>query len=59
MAFDFRYYDSISVREDTNNNNEFTVEMNVSYAKLARSVLMPLKKENGIWKMDILHMLEQ
>lgn len=48
IALDFRYYDSIKVKQEENNG--LLVELMVSYGKFTASTLMELKKENNIWK---------
>ncbi|MFJ7826691.1 hypothetical protein [Psychrobacillus sp. NPDC096623] len=48
IALDFRYYDSIRVKQE--DSNGLLVELMVSYGKFTASTLMELKKENYIWK---------
>ncbi|MFV8830383.1 hypothetical protein [Alkalihalobacterium sp. APHAB7] len=57
-TLDFRYYDSIKVREDNKTENEVAVEMGVNFGLFYATEMLGLKKEDGIWKMDILHLLE-
>lgn len=55
---DYRYYNSIKVKEDTKTENEVVVEMNVSLGIFQATIVYGLKKQNDIWKMDILHLME-
>ncbi|QOR64983.1 hypothetical protein IM538_14160 [Cytobacillus suaedae] len=55
---DFRYYNSIKVREDNKKENEVVVEMNVSLGIFQSTIVYMLKKQNDIWKIDILHLME-
>lgn len=48
IALDFRYYDSIKVKQE--DSNGLLVELMVSYGRFTASTLMELKKENDIWK---------
>lgn len=57
-TIDFRYYNSIKVKEDNKTENEVVVELNVSLGIFQASIVYMLKKQNDIWKMDILHLME-
>ncbi|MER2172628.1 MAG: hypothetical protein ABS938_18585 [Psychrobacillus psychrodurans] len=48
IALDFRYYDSINIKQE--DSNGLLVELMVSYGNFTASTLMELKKENDIWK---------
>ena len=48
IALDFRYYDSIKIKQD--DSNRLLVELTVSYGRFTASTVMELKKENDIWK---------
>lgn len=48
IALDFRYYDSIKVKQE--DKNGILVELMVSYGSFTVSTLIELKKENDIWK---------
>jgi len=48
IALDFRYYDSIKIKQE--DSNGLVVELKVSYGRFTASTLMELKKENNIWK---------
>lgn len=55
-TLDFRYYDSIEVKEANDPENEIAVEIGVSFGLFHSKEVLGLKNENGIWKMDILHL---
>lgn len=48
IALDFRYYDSIQVKQEESNG--LLVELLVTYGRFTATTLMELKKENDIWK---------
>lgn len=48
IALDFRYYDSIKVKQE--DKNGLLVELMVTYRSFTATTLMELKKENDIWK---------
>lgn len=48
LALDFRYYDSIKIKQE--DSNGLIVELSVSYGKFTASALMSVKKESNIWK---------
>ncbi|WP_216831769.1 hypothetical protein [Alkalihalobacterium elongatum] len=56
-TLDFRYYDLITVREDNNTENTVAVEIGVNFGLFHATEILELKKEDGIWKMNILHLL--
>ncbi|MGM7681388.1 hypothetical protein ACSVDA_04460 [Cytobacillus sp. Hm23] len=58
-AFDYRYYNSIEVNEENKTDNDVAVELSVEFGLYHTTVILILKKENGIWKMDILHLMEE
>lgn len=51
IALDFRYYDSIKIKQE--DSNGLLVELMVSYGRLTASTLMGLKKEKDTWKIEI------
>ncbi|MDF2066454.1 hypothetical protein [Bacillus sp. Cr_A10] len=53
MALDFRYYDTIKIKQE--DSNGLLVELTVSYGRFTASTLMELKKENDIWKIVLPH----
>lgn len=57
-VLDFRYYNTIKVREDNKSENEVAVEVSLNFGLYQSTEILGLKKEDGIWKMDILHLLE-
>lgn len=59
MALDFRYYDSVEVKQSSEDSNELTVEMNISFGRFTTLTSMEFKKQNDIWKVDLLHLLEK
>lgn len=59
MALDFRYYDSVEVKQNSEDSNELKVEMRISFGGFATLTSMELKKQNDIWKVDLLHLLEK
>ncbi|MFS1518554.1 hypothetical protein V1503_19135 [Bacillus sp. SCS-151] len=56
-TLDFRYYNSIEVSEENKTDNYASVEMSVDFGLFHPTVILGLKKENEIWKMDILHLV--
>ncbi|RPF50387.1 hypothetical protein [Aquisalibacillus elongatus] len=52
-TLDFRYYDSIKVRDENKTENQVAVEMSVDFGLYHHSVIYGLKKENEIWKMEL------
>lgn len=48
LALDFRYYDSIKIKQE--DSNGLLVELTVSLGRFTALTLMELKKENDIWK---------
>lgn len=57
-ALTFRNFDSIKVKEDTKTDTDVAVEINVSFGLYTSSIIYGLKKEMGVWKMDILHFFD-
>ncbi|MCH1627879.1 hypothetical protein [Fredinandcohnia quinoae] len=57
-TIDFRYYNSIKMREDNKTENTVAVEMSVIFGQFQATNLYELKKENEIWKMNILHLMK-
>ncbi|KAB8127382.1 hypothetical protein F9U64_17885 [Gracilibacillus oryzae] len=57
-TLDYRYYTSIKVKEDNKTENDAYVELTVSIGQYTSSIIYGLKKDSGIWKMDILHLME-
>jgi hypothetical protein len=53
-TLDFRYYDSIKVKEENKTENDVVVELSVNFGLFHPTVIYGLKREDGIWKMDIL-----
>lgn len=53
-AATFRYYHSIEVREENQTDKDAFVELRISYGKFNKSIIYGLKKEAGVWKMDML-----
>ncbi|KQL33702.1 hypothetical protein [Psychrobacillus sp. FJAT-21963] len=51
IALDFRYYDSIKIKQE--DSNGILVELMVNYGRYTVSTLMGLKKENDIWKIEL------
>lgn len=58
-TFKYRYYTSIKVKEDNKTDNETFVEITVSFGIYTSSTIYGLKKDNGVWKIDILPLMEQ
>ena len=56
IALDFRYYDSIKVKQE--DSNGLLVELMVNYGKFTATTLMELKKENEIWKIVLQDLLK-
>ena len=56
IALDFRYYDSIEVKQE--DSNGLLVEIMVNYGKFTATTLMELKKENDIWKIVLQDLLK-
>lgn len=54
----FRDYIFIKAREENKTENEVFVELNVGFGNYQSAIIYGLKKENEIWKMDILHLME-
>jgi hypothetical protein len=59
MALQYRYYDSIEVKEDTVKPNELTVEIKATIERFTGIILFGLKKESNVWKMDIYHLIKE
>lgn len=57
-TLDFRYYNTIKVREESQTENEVAVEIGVNFGLFHPTAILGLKKDDGIWKMDLLHLLE-
>lgn len=56
IALDFRYYDSIKIKQE--NSNGLLVELMVSYGSFTATTLMGLKKENETWKIELPDLLQ-
>ncbi|MFF5995026.1 hypothetical protein AAGS61_09745 [Lysinibacillus sp. KU-BSD001] len=54
----YRYYDSISVVEDTSNEEMKIVEMKISLGSSTYAITFAMLREDGIWKMDYYHLIE-
>jgi len=59
MALQYRYYDSIEVKEDTVKQNELTVEIKATIERFTGIIFYGLKKENNVWKMDIYDLIKE
>lgn len=55
----YRDYDSIQSRDDDRTEEYVTVEIKGHFRTYGFSTLYGLKKEDGIWKMDILDLMDQ
>lgn len=53
MALDFRYYDSIKIKQE--DGIESIVELTITYGRFTASTFMELKKENDLWKIVLSH----
>ena len=53
----YRYFNSIKVSE-YKTENEVVVVMSVNSGIIHSSIAYELKKENEIWKMNILHLMD-
>lgn len=58
VAVRFRFYDSIEVVEETAKEDALAVTMTVSVGTFTDKVAYGLKKEDGIWKMELQHLIE-
>ncbi|MCK1998745.1 hypothetical protein MPH47_16205 [Psychrobacillus psychrodurans] len=56
IALDFRYYDSIKIKQE--DSNGLLVELMVNYGRLTATTLMGLKKENETWKIEVPDLLQ-
>ncbi|CAM3122718.1 hypothetical protein PALU110988_02845 [Paenibacillus lupini] len=57
-AMHYRYYDSIKVDESTAKENKVAVLITVSLETSAHSMALGLQKEDGVWKIDIYHLIQ-
>lgn len=57
-ALDYRYYDTLEARSDTQSEDDVSVEISVAIGISRFSTVYGLKRENDIWKMDVLYLLE-
>lgn len=57
MALDFRYYDSIKIKQEDGNGS--IVELTVNFGRFTASTLMELKKENDLWKIVLSHLFNK
>ena len=54
----YRFYDSITVDEETRKPEELTVLIKISYGNTTQSVAYGLKKDGDVWKMGLYHLVE-
>lgn len=57
-ALDFRNYNSIQIKEESKTDTAVNVEMSVKLGIFRASILLGLKKEDEVWKIDILHLFK-
>ncbi|ALC90657.1 hypothetical protein AM500_13320 [Bacillus sp. FJAT-18017] len=57
-TLDYRYYNSIKVNEENKTENEAQVELTVSFGLYQSTIIYGLKKDDAIWKIDLLHLME-
>lgn len=57
-TLDYRYYTSIKVNEENKTENEVPVEITVSFGLYQSTNIYGLKKDDGIWKLELLHRME-
>ncbi|ASA20087.1 hypothetical protein B9T62_04325 [Paenibacillus donghaensis] len=53
-----RYYDSVTAQQDAATEAERTVVISASIGLYTSQIAYGLKQEQGIWKMDIYHLIE-
>lgn len=54
----FRYYDSVSVDEDTREEDELAVQVKIMFGSNTEILIYGLKKDQNIWKMGLYHLVE-
>ncbi|MGO4107398.1 hypothetical protein [Paenibacillus sp. YAF4_2] len=57
-AMHYRYYDSIKIDESTAEENKVVVLITLSLENSTHSMALGLQKEDGVWKIDIYHLLQ-
>ena len=55
----YRFYDVISVDEATRQKDELVVKMEIMYGTTTQGITYNLKKDNGVWKMNLYHLVEE
>ncbi|MCG7346103.1 bZIP transcription factor [Sporosarcina sp. ACRSL] len=54
----YRYYDSVSVYEESQKDNLTTVGLTISFGSSSQTSVYALKKDQDVWEMDIYHLIE-
>lgn len=55
----YRFYDSISVNEETKKEDMVVVQMEIIYGNSTWIKTHALKKDGNVWKMDLYHLVEK
>ncbi|WCN36343.1 hypothetical protein [Aneurinibacillus uraniidurans] len=54
----YRFYDSISVDEETRKKDSLVVQIKITYGTTTRVVNYGLKREQNVWKLDLYHLVK-
>lgn len=54
----FRFYDSVSVDEDTREEDALAVQLKITFGGSTQILVYGLKKDQNVWKMELYHLVE-